>query len=219
MHWPISREDSYLLAIYFLVNLGQRRWYGQKLRTALKDALAVELAAASKSVITNAVAAPLLRAQAARSFTIVISGSLKGFSRTLLGKAAINRIATVSLGKSVHGAAALSCFSKLLRSNVIISVVTLVGLTMPDLYRAAWTGSITWKQFSRNLLVNVASLTAGVSGWMAGAALGSALGSAVPGLGTVLGGVLGGLIGTVAGDRCGSAAARSLWNKLFGSDT
>ena len=210
--------SSYVFAISFAVDFAQRRWSGQKARAALHDALAVALSSGSKSLITGVVAAQLLRSQAARSGTVLIRSGLKGFSRTSLGKTAIEQIAAGSLGKSVYGAAALNRVSKLLRSNTITSAVTMVVVTTPDFYRAAIARNISWGQFTKNVLVNVAGLAAGVGGWMAGAGLGAMLGSVVPVLGTAAGGIVGGLIGAVAGGMGGSGAAKLGLDQLIEDD-
>ncbi len=200
--------SSYVFAISLTVDFAQRRWSGQKSRAALRDALTAALASGSKSAVTGVVAAQLLRSQAARSGTILVRNGLRGFSRTSFGKTTIEQIAAGSLGKSVYGAAALNRVSKLLRSNALTSTVTMVVVTTPDFYRAAIAHNISWGQFTKNLLVNIAGLAVGVGGWMAGVGLGAAVGSAVPVLGTAVGGVAGGLIGALAGGFGGSKAAK-----------
>ena len=52
-------------------------------------------------------------------------------------RAAVDRIASVSAGKSLSGAAATNHVSKLLRSSAITGAVTTVVITGPDFYRAA----------------------------------------------------------------------------------
>lgn len=210
--------SSYVFAISFAVDFAQRRWSGQTPRAALGDALTVALAAGSKSVVTGIVAAQLLRSQAARTGTVLVRGSLKGIYSTSVGKTAIEQIAAGSLGKAVYGAAALNRVSKLLRSNTITSAVTMIVVTTPDFYRAAIERSISWDQFTKNLLVNVAGLAGGVGGWMAGAGLGAALGSVVPVLGTAAGGFVGGILGALAGGMGGSGLAKSGLDCLIEDD-
>ena len=136
--------------------------------------------------------------------------STKKVTRTL-GKVAIERLAAASLGKAVYGAAAINHVSKLLRSNVITSVVATVIISTPDFYRAAKSNQISWSQFSKNLAINASGTAGGVAGWLGGAAAGATVGSFVPIVGTAVGGLVGGLVGAfVAGTAASSGTKKVL---------
>lgn len=113
----------------------------------------------------------------------------------------------MSLGKAVYGSAAVNHVAKLLRTNVVTSAVTTVVISAPDFYRAAISGSVSWAQFSKNLMVNGAGVAGGAGGWMGGAAVGAAVGSAFPVVGTAIGGFVGGMLGTMASGAAASAGS------------
>jgi hypothetical protein len=139
-------------------------------------------------------------------------------SHTALGKKAIERLAQASLGKAVYGAAAINRVAKLLRSNVITSTIAAAVTSTPDFCRAAFAKSISWPQFTKNLVVNCGGIAAGTGGWMAGAAAGAALGSAVPVLGTAAGGVIGGIIGALGCGWLGTATTKGVMDMLVEDD-
>lgn len=118
----------------------------------------------------------------------------------------------------MYGAAAVNHVAKLLRSNVITSTVVVALTATPDFYRAAIARSISWRQFSKNLVTAASGVAGGVGGWMGGAAAGAALGSVVPVIGTAAGGVVGGIMGAVAGGWLGSAGTKAVTDWLAEDD-
>lgn len=128
-------------------------------------------------------------------------------------------IAQASLpSRAVYGAAAVNHVAKLLRSNVITSTVVVALTATPDFYRAAIARSISWRQFSKNLVTAASGVAAGVGGWMSGAAAGAALGSVVPVIGTAVGGFVGGILGALGGGWLGSAGAKAVTDWLAEDD-
>jgi uncharacterized membrane protein len=109
--------------------------------------------------------------------------------------------------------------SKLLRSNAVTATIAAVATSTPDFYRAVFERSISWRQFSKNVSVNVAGVASGTAGWIGGAAAGAAIGSIVPVLGTAAGGIVGGLIGALGGGFGGSAAAKVLADRVADDDS
>lgn len=144
---------------------------------------------------------------------------MKAVSQTTVGREAINRIAAGSLGKAVYGAAAVNHVSKLLRSNAVTATIAAVATSTPDFYRAVFARSISFRQLTKNVSVNIAGVATGTAGWLGGAAAGAALGSVVPVLGTAVGGVVGGLVGAVGGGIGGSAAAKAVADRLVDDDS
>ena len=92
-------------------------------------------------------------------------------------------------------------------------------ITAPDFYRAAFDGSISWQQFTKNLSVNAAGVVGGVGGWMGGAAVGGAVGSAVPIIGTAAGAVVGGIVGALGGGVVVSSAAKAAADGIVDDDS
>ena len=208
-----------VFAISFVVNFAQGRWSGESTKDAMRGALGAALATGGTTLITGVVSAQLLRTRAAAIGTVTVRKGMKAVSHTNLGSQAIHRIAAGSLGKPVYGGAAINHVSKLLRSNAITSTATIVMITAPDFYRAAFDGSISWRQFTKNLSVNSVGVVGGVGGWMGGAAIGGVAGSAVPVIGTAVGAVAGGIVGALGGGFVCSTAARTAADGMAEDDS
>lgn len=210
--------SSYVFAVSFAIAFAHSTWRGNQAKAATKDAIESGLVASRTTLITGIVTAQLLRTKAASLGAVVVRSSLKGVSRTSLGRGAIHRIAAGSLGKGVYGAAAVNHVSKLVRTNVISGTVVALIASTPDLYRAVFERSISWRQLTKNLSVNVAGVATGTAGWFAGVAIGGTIGSVVPVVGTAAGGVVGGLLGAVGGGMGGSTAATKVADRLVEDD-
>jgi hypothetical protein len=210
--------SAYVFAISFAVDFARRKWNGEETGDAVKNAVASGVVAGTASLITGVIAAQVLRTRAAAIGVVVVRDGVKTVSTTALGRAAIQKLATASLGKAVYGAAAMNHVSKLLRSNVITSTITTVVITAPDFYRAALAGSISWSQLSKNLVANISGVAAGAGGWVGGTAAGAAIGSIIPVIGTVAGGVVGGIIGAFAVGTAGSIAGKAIMDRFIEDD-
>ena len=210
--------STYAFAISFSINFAKLKWEGKNTEEALKDSVSMALQSGGTSLLTGIATAQILRTKAAAVGVVFMRDGVKAVAQTEIGKSAVNRIAQASLGKAVYGAAATNHVAKLLRTNVVTSVVTTVVISAPDFYRAAFSGSISWAQFAKNLTVNGAGVAGGAGGWMAGAAGGAALGSVIPGVGTAIGGVVGGILGAFAGGTAASAASKYILDGLIEDD-
>ena len=210
---------TYVFAISFAVNFARGRWSGQSTEDAMRAAFGSALATGGTTLIIGVVSAQLLRKRAAAIGAVTVRNGMKSVSHTNIGRQAIHRIAAGSLGKPVYGAAATNHVAKLLRSNAITSIAATAVITAPDFYRAAFAGSISWRQFTKNLSVNAAGVAGGVGGWMGGAAVGGAAGSAVPIVGTAAGAVIGGIIGALGGGVVGSSAAKAAADGILDDDS
>ncbi|MCK5810071.1 MAG: lecithin retinol acyltransferase family protein [Cocleimonas sp.] len=145
---------------------------------------------------TSPAAKNLISKSAGISTRRAIKGGVKAVYNSSVGKKAIESIAKNALGKSVYGGAAINNVSKVARGNVVVGTITTVALTGPDLYRAMFDKSVSWKQVSKNFASNGAMVAGGMGGWAGGAALGTAI---FPGVGTIVGGLVGSIAaGTVA---------------------
>ena len=210
---------TYVFALSFAVNFAQGRWSGQSTEDAMKAAFGSALATGGTTLIIGVLSAQLLRTRAAAIGAVTVRNGMKVVSHTNIGRQAIHRIAAGSLAKPVYGAAATNHVSKLLRSNAITSIAATVVITTPDFYRAAFDGSTSWQQFTKNLSVNTAGVAGGVGGWMGGAAVGGAAGSAVPIIGTAAGAVVGGIVGALGGGVVGSSAAKAAADRIIDDDS
>jgi len=202
----------------FAIEFAAAMWRGENSVGALKNAVLKGLQTAGFAFFASVGSAQLLRTQTARVGTVVMRSGVKQIAKTKLGKSAIHKIAEVSLGKSVSGAAAVNHVSKLLRSNAITGAVTVSVMTLPDLYKASISGSVSWAQVGKNLVVNATSIAGGTAGWAGGAVLGASAGSFVPVVGTVAGGVVGGLIGTVSGGVAAGMGAKKAMDYFVEDD-
>jgi hypothetical protein len=187
---------SCAFGLSFAVTMGQCLWDGKSCGEAVQAALASGVKTGGIAFISGVAGSQALRSGAARVGAVTMQQMVKPIAGTHVGGKVVSRIASASLGKSVQGAAAVNHLAKLLRSNFITSAITTIVISSPDLYRAAFERSISWKQLGKNLLVNAAGVAGGVGGWMA---TGAAMGSAVPGPGTIAGMVVGGIIGGFLG--------------------
>lgn len=209
---------SYIFAISFAVHFAKRKWNGESNDNALKGAIESAVAAGGTTLITGIISAQVLRSRAAAIGAVQARSAVRSVSSTAAGKKVIERLAQASLGKAVYGAAAVNHVAKLLRSNVITSTIATVVTSTPDFYRAAFSGCISWPQFTKNLLVNAGGVAAGAGGWMGGAAAGAAMGSAVPVIGTAAGGIIGGIIGALVGGTAGTATTKWVMDGLIEDD-
>ncbi len=202
----------------FVIDYAQCLWRGANNAEAVEHALKEALRTGASTLVTHVASAQLLRTKAAAVGTAAARRGVRAIARTSAGRKAVEGIAAASLGKSVHGAAAVNHVSKLLRSNAITGGVTAVVMCTPDFYRAAFDESISWRQFTKNSLVNVASVGGGAVGWMAGAAAGAAAGSVIPFIGTAAGGIIGGILGSVTGGASARRLAKSIADQLVEDD-
>lgn len=202
----------------FAIEFAAAKWRGENSVGALKNAVLKGLQTAGFAFFASVGSAQLLRTQTARVGTVVMRSGVKQIAKTKLGKSAIHKIAEVSLGKSVSGAAAVNHVSKLLRSNAITGAVTVSVMTLPDLYKASISRSVSWAQVGKNLVVNATSIAGSTAGWAGGAALGASAGSFIPVVGTVAGGVVGGLIGTVSGGVAAGMGAKKAMDYFVEDD-
>lgn len=207
------------LGISFAVGMAQAMWSGKDLKAATTFALKQSLAAGLGTLVISVASQQLMRTSVSTMGKFASHYAVHGLYQTSLGKTAIEKLASYSLQRGVYGAAAVNHVSKLLRSNVITSVVTTAVLTAPDFYRAAISGTASWKQLGKNLAVNAASVAGGTGGWMAGAAAGAVIGSAIPVVGTAAGGIIGGIAGALGGGMFAGKAAKAVADQITPDDS
>ena len=211
--------STYVFAISFAVTFAQNRWQGESTKNAMRAALESSILAGSTTLVTGIISAQLLRTKAAAIGVVSVRSGVRAISSTTIGRQAIHRIAAGSLGKAVYGAAAINHVSKLLRSNVVTATIAAAVTSGPDFYRAVFSRSISWRQFTKNISVNVAGVATGTAGWVGGVAAGAAIGSAVPVVGTAAGGVVGGIVGALGCGIGGSKAAKAIADKIADDDS
>lgn len=114
----------------------------------------------------------------------------------------VNGIRALSGKGAIYGAAASKHLAKILRSNVITSVLSFAVFSIPDTYNVA-LHKISGAQYAKNMSVLAGSIATGAGGALAAgvvaAKVAGAAGTAVaPGVGTAVG-IAGGFIGGTVG--------------------
>lgn len=114
----------------------------------------------------------------------------------------VNGIRALSGKGAIYGAAASKHLAKILRSNVVTSVLSFAVFSIPDTYNVALR-KISGAQYAKNMSVLAGSIATGAGGAVAAgvvaAKVAGAAGTAVaPGVGTVVG-IAGGFIGGTVG--------------------
>ena len=202
----------------FMINYGQGCWRGMDHSDAFKAAMQEALNSGLVHLVAHVASAQLLRTPAAALGAVTTRQGVRTISRAPLGRKCIEALASASLGKAVHGSAAINHVSKMLRSNAVTGAVMAVVSCAPDFYRAVFDGSISWQQFTKNLVVSSAGVAGGIGGGMAGAAGGAAVGSVIPFVGTAAGATIGAIAGALGGGAAASETARSIADEIVEDD-
>ena len=200
--------------ISFAVTFAHSRWRGESIKDATMAALGCAVLSGSTMILTRVVSAQLLRTGIGSFGATSVRNGVQAISRTPAGREVTRQLATVSLGKSIAGGAAINHVSRLIRTNAMTAVVAAVVTSTPDFYRAVFKRSISWQQFAKNTAVNAAGVITGTAGWIGGAAIGSVF----PGGGTVIGGLVGGAVCSLGAGIGGTTAAKFLADKFVKDD-
>ena len=204
----------------FLISFARYRWSGLSEKDALTCSLSDAIQIGGIAMLTSVCSSQIMRTPVASALTKMVRPGVKAIYKSSgIGKTAIEKLAEITAGKTLHGAAAINSVSRLLRSNIITSCVSTAVITAPDFYRAAVSGSISWAQFGKNLCVNGVGGAGGAGGWIGGAAAGAAAGSIVPGIGTAVGGIIGGVLGALAGGTIASTTVKKGMDYLVKDDS
>lgn len=133
-------------------------------------------------------------------------------------KASAQLVNAFRSGTNIYGAAAMKSASKLLRSNAITGIATVLVLSSGDILNI-FRGRISAAQLFKNVVNTGAGVAGGVGGWSAGASVGASIGSFIPGPGTAIGGFVGGLFGALVGGSAASKVSTAVTNGLIEDDS
>lgn len=140
-----------------------------------------------------------------------LANSLMAPSQYVVGKLGYQASATIVNGiralsgkSAIYGAAASKHLAKILRSNVLTSVLSFAVFSIPDTYNVAMR-KMSGAQYAKNMSVLAGSIAAGAGGAIAAgvvaAKVAGAAGTAVaPGVGTAVG-IAGGFVGGAVGAK------------------
>jgi len=178
--------------ITFATNL----WNGEDFDAALKSAAVAGLKAGGITFVNGILASQLTRL----GLNGMLVGSTEAIAKVMGPKASAFIINAFRSGQNIYGAAAMKSVAKLLRTNAITSIASVVVLSAGDVVNI-FRGRISGKQLFKNLTTTASSVGGGTVGFTAGAALGSV----VPVVGTAIGGLIGALVGGMAAQKASKA--------------
>lgn len=129
----------------------------------------------------------------------------------------VNGIRAISGKGAIYGAAASKHLARILRSNVLTSVLSFAVFSIPETYNVA-SRKISGAQYVKNMSVLAGSIAAGAGGaiaaGVAAAKVAGAAGTAVaPGVGTVVG-----IVGGFAGGAVGAKIVKVIGDGLHEDD-
>ena len=188
-------------------------WNGKNFDDALHDAVSSGLQVGGVAFATAVLAGQLTKAGAYG----LVANTSEQIVRIMGPKASSVLVNAFRSGTNIYGAAAMKSAQKLLGSNIITGVASVVVLSTFDVVNI-FRGRISGAQLFKNLVNTSASVAGGTAGWAAGASAGAALGSFVPGIGTAIGGVVGGLFGAFAGGSAAGKVASAVTDEFIEDD-
>lgn len=205
--------------IAFALDFAVRVWSGEPKKEALKESVLSGLASGAITLGVGIATSQVLRTKAAAVGRVWARDAVRLVYNTPYGKVVIRKVAELSLGKSVGGGAAINHVAKLARSNTVTTVATAVIVSVPDAYRATFSGTVSWPQVGKNVGTTLVASAGGVGCGYAGGVAGAALGTLfMPGPGTVVGGAVGSFVGMLAGSSAGNSSARSILGRFIEDD-
>lgn len=188
-------------------------WNGTDFEDALKTATVQGLKVGGTTFVAAVLAGQLSKAG--------LNSLLLGSSEAIVGmmgpKASAMLVNAFRSGTNIYGAAAMKSAAKLLRSNAITGLATVVVMSAGDVANI-FTGRISGGQLFKNVAGTASTVAGGGAGWAAGAAAGAAIGSVVPGIGTAIGSIMGGLTGAFAGGSAVSKVTKSVLDEFIEDD-
>lgn len=190
------------MGISFVLDFGLRVLQGESREVALKESVTNSLQVGGTTFLIYVLSSQLTKAGAANIFTPAAASISK-----VLGPNVSNTITTLFTSGS---SATKSTVTSVLKSQMLVSTVTLVVLTVPDMVDL-FKGRISPQQLATNLAIAVAGTAGATVGTIAGGTLGSMV---VPGIGTNIGAIALGTVGGIAA----SWGASTLLSTVFESD-
>jgi hypothetical protein len=141
----------------------------------------------------------ILKGEYGRYATTFVQPWVAAVYKTPPGKLLVNNIASVSLGKSVQGAAAISHVSKVIRTHGISSFGVMVYNDGKLLYEYC-KGNINGAEFGKGLFGETMDQSGDMLGWMVGASIAASIAC----------GPLGAAAFAIAGSTVGRMVGRSI---------
>lgn len=191
------------------ITFARALWNGEELNSAIDNAVFIGIQAGGSAFIISLVSAQLTKTSLN---TILLEPSVE-LVKALPSVVRSNLLTTMRNGAPIFGSAASNNLAKLLRGNVIVSVVTSLVLSSPDILNFV-TGKISGKQ----LFKEVTTIVSGVAGTTVGAtgttALAGALGLSLGPIGAAVTSIVGGIIG----GGMSTAVSRTILDRFIEDD-
>jgi len=192
----------------FLVDHARAIWSGLGERDAIAAALGASLHVGSGFANDAGLTSLTSAEEAAALKAAETGGAITGIARSPIGKGVIDTaMGTLS---NLSGTGQTTRLALLGGAGPLASVLS-IGVANLDFYRVALARNISWRQFSKNMVVKTSGIIAGTGGWVGGAAAGSVIGGPV-------GALIGGILGAVSGGSVGSASAKRVADRLIKDD-
>lgn len=192
-------ESAYSFGISASIEFATSIWNGESVEKALKSSAYTGLQVGGTSFVISVLAGQLSKS----ALNSAMVGSSEAIVNALGPKAAATFVNAFRTGGNIYGAAAMKSAAKLLRGNVITSTVSLLVVSIPDIYHT-FRGDISAKQLAKNVAEAEGGLLGGLGGWYGGAAIGTLI---APGIGTVIGGLVVSVAGGIAAQKATSMVA------------
>lgn len=188
-------------------------WNGEKFDDALHNAVAAGVKVGGISFATAVLAGQMTKAGA---YGLAADASAQ-IVKLMGPKAAAVLVNAFRSGTNIYGAAAMKSAQKMLGSNMVTAVASVVVLSTVDVVNV-FRGRISGAQLFKNVINTSASIAGGATGWTAGAAAGAAVGSVIPGVGNAIGAVVGGILGAACGGSVAGKAATAVTDEFIEDD-
>ena len=191
----------------FAVGYARARWAGADDDKAIAQALAWQLATDDErhQAGVGGLIAARLRGDVGKASTL--SSAAAGIAQSPAGRSKMD--AALGAARSLTGRAGSALAGAPMRANPVVS--TLTAVVNLDLYRAALARSISWRQFTKNLVVKTSGAVTAAGGWVTGAAAGSVVGGPI-------GALICGLLGAAGGGTAGASAAKQVADRIVPED-
>jgi len=192
----------------FALEHARARWAGGTERAAVAMALGASLKAGPTSAVRGLFSARLAPTGKASMKSARTNGAQSGVAYSPLGQGATE--GTLHTLSSITSPAATGQLGLLACVGPLASTVA-TGVANLDFYRAALERSISWTQFTKNLVIRTTGIVAGAGGWGGGAVLGSALCGPA-------GALIGGVAGALSAGGLGAVGAKRIADRYVEDD-
>ncbi len=180
-------DFAYSFGISAAVEFAVGLWNGEDIETALSQSALTGLQVGGTSFVISVLAGQISKS----AVEDMLVGTSEKIANLMGTKAAAAYVSAFRTGGEFSTSAITNSAAKLLRGHIIVTTVSLIVLSIPDIVDTC-SGRMSGKQLLKNVAETGAGIIGGLGGWFGGATLGTAI---FPGVGTVIGGIIGSVAG------------------------